>query len=595
MAGSKPFALTEPYRDHAAAFLRLWESIQSRLGTAKRASPLARLSQSLVWGSAATLLAALPGSPAERIVFTYGQIELYLSVESLEAYAKDGTITPDLAFYLRFLKPEDIPKLRDALNASREIDPVSVSQALYSPMGETAVQNLGELFRTTTNQNGFYAVRAAAIQAAADPGGLSILGLLQHFPTQDLRISIPVVLSLVRDVDKFANQTDAVVHNIEALSATAAEASDPLDLASLPQVLQPGPFQFKKQTWNLQDSRLGSARAVPTDIYTPIFPPGQTPDSIPVVVFSHGLWETPEFAASFMEHLASYGFVVAAPDHIGSDQGQKQRLLSGLSQTGSELNEFYDRPLDVSFVLDTLEQRNSSDFDGRLNLHQVGVFGHSYGGYTALVLGGATIDFERLHRLCQPGGVLEALDPSLVLECQALRLESSPEAVEMLTSGQLRDPRVSLVVALSPVTNAIFGPSGLNQVQVPVVIFGGGNDPAAPLVTEQVEAFSWLPSTDKYLLVANDLSHTPQITERIDQVTLPGLSAAEVGQKLDAFLTHFRGLGLALMQVYVAGRPEYQPYLQSAYTETLADPPLKFSLLRSLSPELLEQVQQNNP
>jgi predicted dienelactone hydrolase len=464
-----------------------------------------------------------------------------------------------------------------------------------APWGKQAVQNLGELFRTTTNQNGFYAVRAAAIQAAADPGGLSILGLLQHFPTQDLRISIPVALRLARDISTFANQTDAAVQNIEALAAAAAETSGPIDRASLPQVLPTGPFQFTKQTWDLQDSRLGSARDVPTDVYTPIFPSGQTPASIPVVVFSHGLWETPDFAASFMEHLASYGFVVAAPEHTGSDKGQQQRLLTGLSQTGSELNEFYDRPLDVSFVLDTLEQRNSSDFEGRLNLDQVGVFGHSYGGYTVLVLGGATVDFERLNQLCQPGSVLAALDPSLVLECQALGLESSPEAVEMLTSGQLQDPRVSLVLALSPVTNTIFGPSGLGQVQVPVVLFGGGNDPAAPLVTEQVDAFSWLPSTDKYLLVANDVSHTPEITERIDQVTLPGLSATEVEQKLDVFITRLRGLGLALMQVYVAEQPEYQPYLQSAYTETLADPPLKFSLLRSLSPEQLEQLLDHAP
>lgn len=554
---------------------------------------LAKLARSLVWGGAVALLTALPGAAAERLVFSYGQLEFYLSVDSLEAYAKDGTVAPDLAFFLRFLPSEDRPKLQDALTASRSSQPFPVSQALYSPMGETTLQNLGELFKTTTRQNGFYALRAATIQAAADPGGISILGLLQNFPGQDLRISIPVVLQLVRDVTEFADLTSTVVQGIEALSTTIAQETGPLDLASLPSVSQPGPFQFTKQTWNLRDDRRD--RDVPTDVYLPVFPPGQTPASIPVVVFSHGLWETPEFAASFMEVLASYGFVVAAPDHLGSDKGQQQRLLSGLSQTGSELSEFYDRPLDVSFVLDTLEQRNSSEFDGRLNLSQVGVFGHSYGGYTVLVLGGATVDFQRLHRLCQPGSVLSALDPSLVLECQALRLASSPEAVEQLTSGQLRDPRVTFVVVLSPVTNAIFGPSGMGQVQVPVMLFGGGNDPAAPIVPEQVEAFSWLSSTDKYLLVVNDVSHTPEMTEKIDQVILPGLGAEQTDEKLDVFLESFRGLGLAAMEVYVAGQTEYRPYLQSAYTETLADPPLKFSLIRALSPELLELVQQNTP
>jgi predicted dienelactone hydrolase len=548
----------------------------------------------LLWGSAAALLTALPVAAAERLVFSYGQLEFYLSVASLEAYAKDGTIAPDLADYLRMLKPEDRPKIREALKANRSIAPFALSQALYSPMGQTSLQNLGELFQTASHQNGFYALRSAMIQAAGDPEGISAVGVLRHFPTQDLRISIPKVLQLVRGVTQFVDETDAVVQTVEARSKAAAQAEGPLDLASLPPVSAPGPFQFTKHTWALQDSRLqGEERDVPTDVYVPVFPTGQTPDSIPVVVFSHGLWETREFTAPFMELLASYGFVVAAPEHIGSDKGQQQRLLKGLARTSAEVNEFYDRPLDVSFVLDTLEQKkNASEFGGRLNLKQVGVFGHSYGGYTVLALGGATVDFQRLRRMCEPGDVLSSLDPALVLECQALQLESSPEAVEKLTSGQLKDPRVSLVVALSPVTNAIFGPSGLSRIQAPVVLFGGGTDPAAPLVPEQVAAFSWLTSTDKYLLVSNDVSHTVQITDLIDRLTVPKVGAVQLEERLEVFLKNFRGIGLALMQVYVAGRSEYRPYLQSAYMQSLIDPPFKFSLIRSFPPEQLERIKQ---
>jgi predicted dienelactone hydrolase len=534
------------------------------------------------------LLAALPAAAAERLVFSYGPMEFYLSVASLEAYAKEGTVAPDLAFYLRFIKPEDQPELRAALSDSRPLKPFAVSQVLYTPGGQTVLQNLGDLFQTTAHQNGLYALRAAMIQSAADPGGISALGVLRHFPSQDVRVSIPSVLHLARDVKRFVDQTTAVVQEIEALSKAAAQAEGPLDLASLPPVSSPGPLQFTKQTWSLRDTR--RERDVPTDVYVPVFPAGQMPTSLPVVVFSHGLWETREFVAPFLELLASYGFVAVAPEHIGSDKGQQDRLLNGEARTGAELSEFYDRPLDVSFVLDTLEQKNASDFAGRLNLKQVGVLGHSFGGYTVLVLGGATVDFPRLRQTCQKDYILQSLNSALVLECQALRLESSPEAVEKLTSGQLKDPRVTFVVAVSPVTNAIFGPSGIDRIQVPVVLVGGGNDPATPVVPEQAEAFTWLTTTDKYLFVSNDLSHTPKITELIGRLTLPEYTPQEFQAKLDIFLQRFRGIGLAFMQVYVAGKPEYRPYLQSAYTQNLKDPPFEFSLIRSFPPEKLDKL-----
>jgi predicted dienelactone hydrolase len=162
--------------------------------------------------------------------------------------------------------------------------------------------------------------------------------------------------------------------------------------------------------------------------------------------------------------------------------------------------------------------------------------------------------------------------------------------VEKLSSGQLQDPRVSFVLAVSPVTNAILGPSGLGRIQVPVVLVGGGNDPAAPVVPEQVKAFSWLTTNDKYLLVSQDLSHTPKITELVSRLTLPEYNPQEFQTKLDIFLKDFRGIGLAFMQVYVAGKPEYRPYLQPTYIEVLKDPPFEFSLIRSFSPEELDKL-----
>ncbi|MEH2255310.1 alpha/beta hydrolase family protein [Nostoc sp.] len=80
-----------------------------------------------------------------------------------------------------------------------------------------------------------------------------------------------------------------------------------------------------------------------------------------------------------------------------------QALLKGTSQQVFADTELIDRPLDVTFVLDQLEQRSKSDpwLQGKINGQQVGVIGQSFGGYTALVLAGARININQLQKNCK--------------------------------------------------------------------------------------------------------------------------------------------------------------------------------------------------
>ncbi|PZV18926.1 MAG: dienelactone hydrolase [Pseudanabaena sp.] len=542
--------------------------------------------RSLLWGAASALLAVMPVQAAEQIVFAYGQLEFYLPISSLENFAKNGTVDRDLEFYFRFLSKEDLGVARKVLNASTQEKPLPVSQILYSFIGEASLRSIGELIQTGYNQNGFYAIRAASIRAAADPEGLSLIGFLRHFPTPNIRINLPLILNVVDRVSKGIDTSNKVVQTIQSRSQAAAAAEGLIDFKNLPPLPEKGPYPFEKQTLMLQDSRRD--RPIPTDLYVPNFQ-GNIPASIPVAVWSHGLGETRESYLPFQEHLAANGFVVISPEHIGSDKDQQERLLKGKARDISRVSEYYDRPQDVSFVLDILEQKNQAEFGGRLNLKNVGAYGHSFGGYTVLVIGGATVDFKRLRQECEKDFLLRLLDVSLLLECQALELESSPKAVELLTSGQLRDPRVKFVMAISPVTT-ILSRAGLSQIQLPVVLFGGGADPIAPLILEQLGTFTALTTPDKYLLVSNDASHTVQITELIDRFILPKYTKAELDENVDILLKNVRGLGLAFMQVYVAGRSEYRPYLTASYVQSLEIPPANFSLLRSFPSELLSQL-----
>jgi predicted dienelactone hydrolase len=106
----------------------------------------------------------------------------------------------------------------------------------------------------------------------------------------------------------------------------------------------------------------------------------------PLILFSHGNGGLRFQNAFLCEHLASHGYIVAAPDHTGNAavtfvDGQPIRFNEqGRDQAAK------DRPLDIRFLIDEftrLNQGADSRFLERIDLDNIGVTGHSFGGYTS--------------------------------------------------------------------------------------------------------------------------------------------------------------------------------------------------------------------
>ena len=172
--------------------------------------------------------------------------------------------------------------------------------------------------------------------------------------------------------------------------------------------------------------------------------------SFPLIIFSHGAGATRQQSTYLTEHWASHGYVVVAPDHqfntvfdIRGDQG----IQSGI-----------DRPQDCSFVLDRMLERNGNAAD-RLYQHidpqRIGATGHSFGGYTVMVLAGATVDAQEARKMF--GKELERGD------------FSHP------------DPRIKGVIAYAPIGPPLLSPKSLAEIKIPVMVFGGTHDLIMPL------------------------------------------------------------------------------------------------------------------
>ncbi|MBW4558251.1 MAG: alpha/beta hydrolase [Trichormus sp. ATA11-4-KO1] len=554
---------------------------------------------SLSFGLLSTLLTATPGLSAERISFFYPPFgEFSLSVDSLEVFAKEGKITDELAFYASRTNPQQLAQLRELLQQRFNVTPTLVSQVTYSPIGEDVVQRLGDLLLTDSRQNGFYALRGALILAAADPEGLTVVNLLRKFPSRTIRLNFTAGLKIVDDLSQVLKKRDEVVAWVqqEAIhsvlmntSPQTATAKTAVDFSQQPDLRSPGSFTWQRQEFILRDFQRD--RVMPMDLYLPeaTFRTSQADPSppFPVIVISHGV-ASDRFALAYLaEHLASYGFAVAVPEHPGSNAERVQRYLTGLAGP-PEAKEFINRPLDIKFLLDELEMMEKSDpsLKGKLNLQQVGAIGHSFGGYTVLTLAGASINFEQLRQDCNPG--ISSFNLSLVLQCQATELPQR--------NYELKDDRIKAVLAINPLSSSIFNQSGISQIQIPVMLVAGSQDIATPVVSEQIRPFTWLTTPNKYLALIENATHFSLIAEPTPENDVLPIPPALLGPDRAPAYSYLKALNVAFWETHLLNRPEYSIYLQPAYAQYLSQAPLNLSLLKSLSADQLNQaLKQSNP
>ncbi|MEA5604829.1 alpha/beta hydrolase [Nostoc sp. UHCC 0252] len=537
-------------------------------------------------GLLSTFLTSTPGLAAERISFFYPPFgEFSLSVDSLETFAKEGKIDQDFSFYASRATPEQLAQLRDLLQQRFNLTPTLVSQVTYSPIGEQLVQQLGKLLLTESRQNGFYAIRASLILAAADnQEGLTVVNLLRKFPSNTVRVNFTEGLRIVDDLSQLLKKKDEVVASLQK-KAIAQAANSTVDFSKQPDLRSPGKFLWQKKSLELND--FSRARRLPIDIYLPTTQNSELTDQnspsppFPLIVISHGLASDRSTFVYLAEHLASYGFAVAVLEHPGSNAKRFQQYFAGLARP-PEPAEFINRSLDIKYLLNELQRLDKSDpsLQGKLNLQQVGAIGQSFGGYTVLTLAGANINFEQLREDCNPN--YSSFNLSLLLQCEATKLPQK--------NYELKDDRIKAVMAINPINSSVLGQSSLSQIKMPVMLVAGSQDIFAPPVFEQIRPFTWLSEPNKYLALIENATHFSAIAEPTPENDVLPVPPALLGPDRDAVYSYLNALSVAFMETHLLNRLEYRSYLQPSYATFISKEPLNLSLLQSLSVEQFNQI-----
>ena len=545
----------------------------------------------LTAGMAVEALAPRSAHSAEKIrILVDGPLLFDLSVESLEVFAETGEITGDLRLFARFLDEGTLQLLRQGLTRRIPLDVTTVDNLAYSPLGRDALLNVGKILQVYRGVNGQRALRAAAIGAAAnaDETGWTAIDLLKEFPTPAIEIELRDLLELRRQLAVYFSYNDAVVRTIRSQALAEAANEPTVKLNELDDLRQPGAFDFTRETVTVNNPALrqtSEGLTVNYDFDVDAYIPNGLDSPAPVVIISHGFGDVKESFAFIAEHLASYGFVVLLPDHVGSDLAYRQEFLQGRLNTLLSPMEFVNRPQEISFLIDKLEElvAESPKWAGQVDLDRIGVTGDSLGSTNTLALAGAEINYERIVEACHPDNVL--LNFALYLQCRAQFLPPQ--------NFDLKDPRVKAVVTGHPLGGFLYGPEGFSQIDVPLLMVGGSEDIVSPVVVEQFHPFIWLGTENKHLAMLDIGTH---FSSKPGRDGAGGIFALLAGANRDVGSAYYKALSVAFYNVYLRGQEEFLPYLSASYGNQLsADQPMGLSLITELLPEQIEATYGRRP
>ena len=186
----------------------------------------------------------------------------------------------------------------------------------------------------------------------------------------------------------------------------------------------------------------------------------------PIILFSHGFTGCAEQSTFLTTALAAHGYYVFAPDHrdasckMFGDNGAKPTIDFNTPEAW-QASTYADRRDDMQAVLAAIKK--DASFKSKIDFTQLGLVGHSLGGYTVLGLAGAWPAWQM--------------------------------------------PGVKAVLALSPYATPYLAAKTLPKVQVPVMVQGGTRDHwITPYVTRQNGIYDMLPAP-KYFVEFEGAGH----------------------------------------------------------------------------------------
>jgi len=139
-------------------------------------------------------IAPSPAFASEQVVLKYQIFRRSISVADLTEFAKTGKASRPLRTYLR-MSGQDPDKVRETLTKPVDVNLVTLDRVLNSFLGDLALGQLSQYIYTSSRKEDSKAIRAALVLSASGDNQVSILEVLQNYPTQEVILDGDKIIS----------------------------------------------------------------------------------------------------------------------------------------------------------------------------------------------------------------------------------------------------------------------------------------------------------------------------------------------------------------------------------------------------------------
>lgn len=143
---------------------------------------------------------------AEKVIFTYESATQAVSISELQSFAATGEISPSLKFLLNVGKQSPW-MMRWILNQNFPADTEIVSDLFNTAPGEYVLSQTSTVVSSKSERANVKALRGALIASASDDRQISLIELLENYPTKQVFVNGKLLAKMRPNFVQFVEET----------------------------------------------------------------------------------------------------------------------------------------------------------------------------------------------------------------------------------------------------------------------------------------------------------------------------------------------------------------------------------------------------
>jgi Alpha/beta hydrolase of unknown function (DUF1400) len=149
-------------------------------------------------------------SSSETVIFTYGGLTQSIPIGELQDFADTGEVSPALDTLLKHGKQNPFV-IRWILKQEFPANNKLIADLLNTASGEYILSQTENVVSSKTERANVTALRGALIASASDNNLVSLLELLENYPTQDVYVNGKILARLQENFAQFVEGTSQYI------------------------------------------------------------------------------------------------------------------------------------------------------------------------------------------------------------------------------------------------------------------------------------------------------------------------------------------------------------------------------------------------